>query len=356
MGGTSRSSTSVVEEIASQNSGVEILIITKDSSSPVLQSFASKNAKVAFQSSILDAIVKNWRFLKTADVVHIQGLWSTFPSLIGVFCSALTTAKIVISPRGMLEPWSLSQNGLRKKIALLTYQGILLRKSDCLHVTAASESEHAQNIIRHTNIEIIPNGLNVSKYQLASHETQDSKRTILFLSRIHPKKGIELLFDAWEELKFLWPEWQVHIVGDGAEDYIAHLKTEIQTRSLDSIDICDPLYDEEKYSKFASSDLFVLPTYSENFGIVVAEALASGLPVITTTGTPWTEIEPAGCGHCIKPESDAFVEAIVHWTSQTPAQRKASGLKGAALIQNKYSLASVGESFMRLYASLSDVN
>ena len=109
------------------------------------------------------------------------------------------------------------------------------------------------------------------------------------------------------------------------------------------------LYDDDKIEAYSSSDLFILPTYSENFGIVIAEALASCLPVITTTGTPWSEIKTHECGEYIEPNVDDLLSALRKWMAFTPEERKEAGLRGKRLIQNSYSLNSVASSFHKLY-------
>ena len=138
---------------------------------------------------------------------------------------------------------------------------------------------------------VIPNGIISSDFTSANHIEKKEKRVILFISRIHKKKGIELLLESWKLLPELWNTWKIRIIGDGDEAYIESLKRLLISMELNSVYIEGPKYGDDKIDAYSEADIFVLPSYSENFGIVVAEAMASSLPVITTTATPWGEIE-----------------------------------------------------------------
>ena len=216
-------------------------------------------------------------------------------------------------------------------------------------MTADEESKSLSIIVPNNRNVVIPNGIDTSSFRNADHLTDSEGRTILFLSRIHQKKGLELLIDAWSSLASKWPIWKVRIVGDGDKAYIESLKQRITNLNLVNMAVEGPLYGENKNEAYTTSDLFVLPTYSENFGIVVAEALASCVPVITTTGTPWSEIETWNCGEYIEPDLDALINALDKWMELTPKSRIEAGLRGRKLIQTKYSLGSVAQAFEKLY-------
>lgn len=348
-GGTSRSSTSVVSELSRQFTDLEITLITKHTKNPVLLDFGRDNAQVIFCKSLFAGLYQNLNLIKHIDVVHVHGLWSSFPTLFGIIAKLISGARLIVSPRGMLEPWSLKQGSLKKKLALFTYQGFLFNLTDIFHVTANEESQSLSAVVPNNIDFVIPNGIETSAFQEAEHRSNSQNRSILFLSRIHPKKGLEMLIQAWSLLENSWPAWKVRIVGDGDQAYIESLKELIASKNLTNIKIEEPLYNDDKIEAYSSSDLFVLPTYSENFGIVIAEALVSCLPVITTTGTPWSEIKTHNCGEYVEPNVDDLLGALRKWMLITPEKRKEAGLRGKHLIQNKYSLVSVAASFNKLY-------
>ena len=347
-GGTSRSSTAVIAKLSEQFPDVYITLLTKSSKNPVLKTFPHSNAKIIFCDSVVSALLKNVRLLHEIDVLHIQGLWSIFPTFIGLIFKLFSKAKLVVSPRGMLEAWPLQQGRFKKKVALNTYQGLLFKLTDIFHVTANGEAKSLSEIIANKNCIVIPNGIDVSRYKEANHSTLDECKKILFLSRIHQKKGIELLIEAWSLVQDDWPNWRVEIIGDGDQSYINSLRRLVATNKIKNINVGEPLYGEAKYNAFSSSDLFVLPTYSENFGIVIAEALASGLPVITTTGTPWSELVTKNCGSYINPTTAELVLALEKWMALNPIERKEAGRLGKELIQRSYGLDSIVNDFYEL--------
>ncbi len=131
------------------------------------------------------------------------------------------------------------------------------------------------------------------------------------MSRIHPKKGIEILIESWKRLTGKYKDWNVVIAGNGEENYISYLKELIKNNYLDSsVSIIPPVFGEMKRKLYCESSLFVLPTYSENFGMVIAEALACGIPVITTTGTPWEELNTNKIGWCVELSVENIVLTI----------------------------------------------
>ena len=130
------------------------------------------------------------------------------------------------------------------------------------------------------------------------------------------------------------------------------MKELIKHQNIERIQVEKPVYGNEKRDVYSASDLFVLPTYSENFGIVVAEAMASRLPVITTTGTPWSDLKSEHCGEIIDPNVEELTLALKKWMSYSPQDRKEAGNRGKQLINRKYSIDSVASSFYSLYQSI----
>lgn len=350
-GGTSRSSTAVISELSRRFPYIEIMLITRSSENPIISNFKSTNAQIIFCKNLIFGLYQNLRLIKQVDVIHVQGLWSIFPTLFGIIAKVISGASLIVSPRGMLETWSLKQGELKKKLALFTYQGYLFRLTDTFHVTADEESKSLSMIVPKNRNVVIPNGIHTSSFRDANHLLNSEERTILFLSRIHQKKGIEMLVNAWDSLASNWPNWKVRIVGDGDKTYIESLKRLIIKKNVTNITVEGPLYGEDKIEAYASCDLFVLPTYSENFGIVIAEALASSVPVVTTTGTPWSEIATWNCGEYIEPNLNALINALEKWMEFTPESRMKAGLIGKRLIQTKYSLEFVAQSFEKLYSN-----
>lgn len=238
------------------------------------------------------------------DVIHGQNLWAPLYNRMAKIARK-HNIPYMVTPRGCLEPWAYKGQGLirnlKKKIAMLLYQKEDLQKASCILATAKMEADNIRALGITAPIAIIPNGIDISEYKCRTLEDKIKvKKQILFLSRIHEKKGIEFLISVWEQLQRQYPDWNVVIAGNGEEAYIQQLKALITSKGLQNcVEIIPPVFGEDKHKLYCESSLFVLPTYSENFGMVVAEAMSCGVPVITTNGTPWQELNEKHLGWCI---------------------------------------------------------
>ena len=290
------------------------------------------------------------------DLIHIQGIWE-FKNHMFIKLTRKLKIPYLISTRGMLEAWSLKVGWLKKRVALLAYQKDDLKFASCLHATAKSEEDSIKNIISDASIEIIPNSINLNEFpDYVKKENQIRK--ILFLSRIHPKKGIELLINSWGKIdKKFKANWEIEIVGNGDEKYIQKLNNIISSQHLKSeIKISKPVFNEDKIEKYRTANLFVLPTYSENFGVVVAESLACKVPVITTKGTPWEDLESFGCGKWIDIGEAPLKKSLEEMLLKNFQELLVMGENGRKLVMNKYNSKFVSKEMASLYKSLNKNN
>lgn len=161
------------------------------------------------------------------------------------------------------------------------------------------------------------------------------------MSRMHAKKGVAELIEAWRRIKP--SDWTLELVytvrNDEERAYEAKCKE--LAKGDESIVFTGALDDEKKWEAYGRANLFVLPTYSENFGIVVAEALWAGVPVITTKGTPWSELEPEGCGWWIDIGVEPLVDSLRSTFNLQPSTLRAMGAKGHELVARKYTWGAV---------------
>ena len=252
----------------------------------------------------------------------------------------------------MLEPWALNNGKMKKAIALSLFQKKDLENAACIHATATSEAENIRELGFSNPIAVIPNGIDISEFPLKQGARTNKKKKILFLSRIHPKKGIEMLLDAWVSLlPKSKKDWEIEIAGNGDSGYIEKLQARINQLGIEKeVKLIGPQFGREKLSIYHSADLFVLPTYSENFGIVVAEALACGIPVITTKGAPWEELNTYRAGWWIDIGIRPLVSALNVALSLEDEERLTLGRNGRQLIERKYAVESVGTKMIRLYS------
>lgn len=285
------------------------------------------------------------------DVVHINGCWQ--PQLL-LFQRAAQSLRIpvVLSPHGMLEPWIVKRHyWTRKWPAIQLYQRGLIKRADYLHATADTEKDNLLRLGWNARITVIPNAVNIEELPLK--DNWKIKRRIVFMSRLHVKKGLELLFEALSHLKPDLDGYEVIIAGEGEPDYVETLKKAAISFGLSEVVIfVGGVYGAEKVSLLQSADFFVLPTYSENFGIVVAEALACGTPVITTHGTPWKVLEESECGWYIPVGVNALKKTLREAISVTEETIERMGRNGRRLVEKQYTDKSVASRFFEKYTSL----
>lgn len=282
------------------------------------------------------------------DVVHDHGVW--LPTNWASAAAAREAGiPYVLTTRGMLEPWARRHNRWKKTIAWYGYQKRILRDASLLHATADAEAQNLRDLGLQAPIVVAHNGVDVPD----APKTQcspDGPRTALFLSRIHPKKGLFNLMDAWAAVR---PSgWRLLVVGPD-ENHESDVRTRARANGIaDDVSFPGPVADDDKWDLYRSSDLFVLPTFSENFGVVVAEALASGIPAITTTGAPWKDLNDYDCGWWIETGVDPLVTALEDATSRSDAERMAMGRRGRDLIASEYSWEATAHTLADAYAWL----
>jgi glycosyltransferase involved in cell wall biosynthesis len=298
------------------------------------------------------------------DLVHDHGVWRPCHHQVAREC-ARRTIPLIVSPRGMLEPWALQQKRWKKQTAWWLYQRRDLRAARCLHATAEAESKQLRRLGLKQPIALVPNGVELPEVggrweevrgQRTEERDQRSEvrgqrsgvRTALFISRIHPKKGLLNLVAAWSRVR---PSgWRMVVCGPDECGHTEQVKRAVAEAGLSGEFEFKPLvYGAEKEALYASADLFILPTFSENFGIAVAEALAAEMPVITTTGAPWEELRTRQCGWWIdigaKPLAATLREAI----SLSDQERYEMGRRGRRLVEEKYSWPKIGREMLAVY-------
>jgi glycosyltransferase involved in cell wall biosynthesis len=331
---------------------IDNVIITDITKTP-----AEFNQKVTIESAkskssflnVSNDISKKMKRIE-CDLFHGNGLWQ-FPVYAMSKVAFKRNIPYIISPHGMLEPWSLKQGEIKKKIALKLFQYRDITNATCIHATAVMEKEQIRKLGFRNPIAVIPNGIRLEDFPNNQPIKKQTKKTVLFLSRIHPKKGIENLIDAWIALESEdKSNWSVTIVGNGELDYINQLQDKIAKNNLsEAIVIKGPVFGNDKIELYRNANLFVLPTSSENFGIVIAEALASFTPVITTKGTPWEDLQTYNCGLWIDLGIEPLKIALEKMLSTSQKDLDLMGMNGRKLIESKYSMESVAIKMLQLY-------
>ncbi len=289
------------------------------------------------------------------DIVHIHALWS--PWLYKMYRWAKKNGcKVVWSPHGMLTPWALGQKKWKKRLALWLYQMRGLRGANLLHVTAESEVEDVRRLGLKNKVAIVPLGVEVPAdglpRRVAARNDVAGQRTALFVSRVHPKKGLFDLVDAWGVLK---PKgWRLVIAGPSQEGHAEAVIKRARALGLGEavVQYMGPVFGADKDKLYATADVFVLPTYSENFGVVILEALAQGCPVLTTKETPWQSLEEKGCGWWIDVGVKPLTAALQKVLALPQSELMAMGQRGYEFAKANYDWSSLAPKMIEAYNGL----
>lgn len=279
------------------------------------------------------------------DIMHNHSLWM-MPNVYPGHACQRTRCRLVVSPRGTLSGWALDRNAMQKELFWRCVQGPALRDASCLHATAESEYVDIRRRGFRQPVCILPNGIDLPP---PKQTIPEGPQQLLFLGRIHPQKGVELLLRAWHAIAARFPHWGLRIVGPDEDGYLARMRALAKQLSLERVDFSGPAYGEEKLRAFREASLFVLPTYSENFGMAVAEALAVGTPVVVTQGAPWAGLMEHGAGWWIPLGLDPLVSCLEQALSTSPQRLAEMGGAGHRWMQRDFSWHQIGQQFLATY-------
>ena len=290
----------------------------------------------------------------TAQMVHSHGHWQ-YPNWLAAAVARQRQRPLVISPRGCLDPWCLRKSRWKKRLAAALFGDRVLRQATCLHATAAAEAEAFRRYGLHTLTTVVPNGVHFSAPGtpdriLDRFPACRGKRLLLYLSRIHPVKGVPFLIEAWQALAAAHPRWHLLLAGPDERGHVAEVLEAVKRAGLAArTTYAGPLYGDDRAAAFAAAELFVLPTQSENFGIAIAEALAAGVPVLTTQGAPWEGILTQHCGWWVPVGAAPLTTALREALELEQDTLRAMGSRGQLWVRATFTWEAVARDMIATY-------
>lgn len=288
-------------------------------------------------------------------LLHLHGFFS-YPLLPAAFFAKQYDIPYIVRPIGHLNPWSLHQRGARKRLFFELFGRTLLRGAAAIHATSELERRSLARLGFGEKAVVIPLGVDLPHPARLAREpaAPPSPPRLLFLSRIDPKKGLPALLEAVRLIKDRGQPIVLTIAGTGDAPYLQAMKDLVRHLAIEQeVRFSGFVVGAEKSCYLAESDVFVLPSYDENFGLAVAEAMAAGLPVIVSDGVALArEVADAGAGLVVPAGSvDALCQAILRLTSDEET-RRTMGRRARALVERWFTWDRVGHQLADLYQTI----
>ena len=286
-----------------------------------------------------------------AGVIHSHGLWR----MSGVYAARAVRggpARLVVSPHGTLSRWSL-RHGRRhaKRLFWTALQRPALEQAACFRATSEQEYEDIRRLGFRQPVALIRNGIDLPRLRPAARA---GDRTLLFLGRLHPVKGVDSLIDAWRMVQDEFPRWQLVIAGDdtdylGASGYMGELRRRAAAVGAARLSFPGELTGAAKWDAFRGAALYVLPSRSENFGMTIAEALAAGTPVIASDRTPWHRLPDRGAGWCVETGAVPLAACLREALAADDEELRQMGMRGRRWMEAEFSWVDIGRRMAATY-------
>jgi glycosyltransferase involved in cell wall biosynthesis len=299
-----------------------------------------------------------------ADLAYMAGLWK-YPSLVLHRWSGRTGKPVVIAPHGMLDPWALRNSGWKKNIAKMLFQNAQLQKASCLRAVSLSEAESIRGYGLKNPICVISYGIDVPEVGAkAGHpKIPRDRKVLLFLGRIHPKKGLVNLLDAWGEFQKRDKNWRLVLAGWDQGGHEAELKKQATALGISwsdqtleqavasdsSLLFMGPQFGSDKTACYETCDAFILPSFSEGLPMAMLEAWAHGKPGLITPHCNIPEGFAAGAAIRVEPTAASLGEGLRELASMSGADLQTMGGRGRKLVLNRFSWPELAREMKRVY-------
>ena len=293
---------------------------------------------------------------KSFDIVHQHSLWTSQSLITSILRK--NGSKTCIAAHGTLSEFSLKKSKLKKDIALTLFEGKNLKKSQVLHATSEYEIQDFRKLGLKNPVAYINNG--IGSYVLSKKGNGNSfrikyklpgdKKILLYLSRITPKKGLDMLLPAIAELEGQFNDWVLVIVGNNEFNYQEKIEKIIQQLNLQNkVFIIEPQMGDAKFDAFDASDFFILPSHSEGSPMVVVDALAYGLPVITTKSSSWKDLNDNKSGYWVDIDKEEIKKALQKMVNLSPEEIKTFSDNAKKMVKQKYLWDEIAKKTILMY-------
>ena len=293
----------------------------------------------------------------SADIIHSHGLWAPANA---IAAKSAWKARVphIIAPRGSLAPEALAKSAWKKAIFKRLFVNRALRRAACLHALTDREASHIRKFGLINPIAIVPNAVTGSQPPDGRDAAagQDwtarfgGKKLIVFLGRMHPIKGLDVLIEAWRRIAGEFTDWHLVLAGPDEDGYLAAIESQVETADLaDRVSFPGGLYGPDKDSLLTAADLFVLPSRSEGMSVALLEAMAAGLPVVITKSCNFHAAEDLGAGFVVGGDVESLAAGLAKMLKTPDDRRSEMAARGASLVRGNYCWDSVAREMLEVY-------
>ncbi len=293
------------------------------------------------------------------DLVHVHGLWMNY-GLCNSRLSRQSNIPYLISPHGMLDPWALKNSVWKKRLARFLFEDRHLAGAACIHALCAEEADAIRQLGFRNPICVVPNGVQIPLASTSvgppwSDQFQSSDRVVLFLGRIHPKKGLDNLIQAWKKLALLPAgtldrQWKLVIAGWGDASYVDQLQATVNELRLNKeVLFSGPIFGDVKTAALSHADAFILPSFSEGLPMAVLEAWIHRLPVLMTPECNLKVGFERQAAISLGTTVNALLEPLLLFLEQPEAMQKVMGENGYQLTVECFTWPRIAQDFQRVY-------
>jgi glycosyltransferase involved in cell wall biosynthesis len=284
------------------------------------------------------------------EIVHNHGMWQ-MNAIYPAWATAASGVPLVWSPRGCFAPWAMRHGSWFKKPFWWLVQKPALAATTCFHATAESEYHDIRRLGFKQPVCVVPNGIDL--HPLVERQPH-GQRTLLFLGRIHFVKGLANLLHAWSAVEPDFPDWRLKLVGGdagyhGSDGHLESLQSLARSLGLQRVEFSGPKYGDDKFREYCNADLYVLPSFTENFAVTVAESLSMETPAIVSKGAPWSGLTGKGAGWWIDIGAEPLVHCLREALAKSPVELAEMGRRGRAWMHGEFSWPHVTQMLATVY-------
>ncbi|MBL7040618.1 MAG: glycosyltransferase [Pirellulaceae bacterium] len=335
-------------QLSSDGPAVAVEPTVKTYSSRTSRFFGFRSARGLYKQLYLNAP----RF----SLVHSHSLWSDV-NRVAYRIAQNRQIPHVITVHGTLTSKAFRRRQWKKRLVAWWFQNEALQRAACIHATSEEEYGDIRAFGVKAPVAVIPMpasppvSLTSSEREalLSTLRIPAQKQCLLYLGRLHPVKGLERLIRAWSRLSNEHNQWHLVLAGPDEQQYRNRLERLVsQSQCAATVSFTGPLDEREKSAVFQASNLFVMPSDFENFGVAIVEAMMASLPIVTTTGTPWSALPSARAGWWIPPTVDDLEQTLSAAMAMPTSGRAAMGHRGQELAR-PFTRESVAASLEAVY-------